>query len=968
MKKTTLFLLAIVLHTIAVGVIIVSFLPMAKWYFENPIFPASNLNVEAKPLWGVDFYYTVTLTRLLRENFTLPPAGWGYAWFTGWPLLSNYPLLHYYVIAPLSYFFGLIPAVKLWMLVSSTLFFVGLYATCYALSRNIAFSLILAIAAIYSVGTYGTLMWGGSLPNHATQAFLPWVVFFLILYLKKQRVSYLLLSSLLTGLAILGHPQIVIAYIYPFSAILLVFSFWGIPLLSRIKALFIFVSISFLIGLPVLYTSMGDALKVLVVTNSTEVASSTVRIPSAESGAIAAFHKAQPLRIYGDTNTTVFVFLGAAAFFFLVVLFLKRQVRLLLSILPFLILTLYSAVYIWIFSYGISIYHGGWYRLFWVPPLWLGMLASSLWGSAQVSLREGAVRFVRYVFPIGSLAILLLGSFFLLSFSKDVKERIIPRSNPSSAFPDILNMHTDSLGQERLKKELVPSWIPQDEIHFRIYGSDQTVNIWWNSLFKMPLARGYLDAPVSAQHRGYFFWLDAALSQDSITGEDQLVGSFKYPPSIALNNTLFLIDWYAIKFFEAGHAGPTVYAPLPKWLSTDFYMNQGIELEFNKEKYNTGGQTLHYYQLRDQYVSPILLATNAPTLGVIATDQGYETVVRGLADMNLGSKEVIPIKLGSDINKLSTSDLTSMDALILYDYTYSNRESAFGRIGDYVGQGKKVFIDSGVEVKESQDNGPLPEIFPIEKTFRKPIGASWNIEMSDERFIEGVDFSQFDPPLFDTAEWKFSHPQELSDVRSNTQIILKNHGIPLMISQRLGEGEVVWSGLNFPYHVIRFHNHQEVQLFKNIITYLMKDAPQSTFQSNTSAHPAYEASFKSAQKREVRTTGAFGVLFKEQAYPGWIAKAVSGGKNQNLKIFKAGPAYPGFMYVRLPLTGVHTTVTFTYVGSLASWVLSLLSLFVVFALIEEALLGGRILGRLRKAAWKMAYNRTTTWWKKEDEE
>jgi len=964
MKKYISILTLVILHIAAVVVIVAAFWPLAQWYFENPTVPASNVNSQARPLWGVDFYYTVTLVSLLKDNFVLPPTGWGYQWFTGWPLLSSYPILHYYFIVPFTHFFDLISAVKIWMLVSFALFFIGLYASFYLLSRNIAFAVVLAIAAIYSVGVYGTLMWGGSLPSHATQAFLPWVVFFLLLYLKKKRISYLLLASLLNGFAIWAHPQIVIAYIYPFAAILLVFSFWGMPLLSRIKSLFVFVGISFLIGLPLVYGSMGEAFKVFFVTNSVEVASSTARTPSATADAIAAFHRAQPARIYVDTNTTTFVFLAASFFVFLIVLLFKRQGKLLLSVLPFLVLALYSVVYVWIFSYGVSIYHGGWYRLFWVTPFWLGLLGSSFWGIAQESFPEKVVnlKHVRMVFlTFISFGIVIFGYISLTTFSKKIQERIIPRSTPSSAYPDILNLYKKNQQLGELKGRMIPSWIDGSNTHYRLYTGDQTINIWWNALYKMPLARGYLDPPVSITNKGYFFLVDASLNQQTGTGEDQLVGEFKYPEPVALNNTLYFVDWYAIKYIESG---PTMaaYTPLPNSFSNGTYIKRDERIDFNNKKYNKGDMSLHYYEVDDGYTSPILLATNAPTLGIIASEIGYETIIRGLADMNLSSKQVIPIKLGQYIDRLKSSDFAAIDALIVYDYNYSDKGNAYRLLSDYLKKGKKLFIDTGVEVKEATSTD-LPEIFPMNQSERKPLGKTWDFELGESGLMKDIDFSVFDPPIFDDQAWSITYPLDDSDVREGSTILLKNKGKPVMISYSIEGGQVIWSGINLPYHVIRKHNVEEVRFFKNIIQRLVDGTERSA------KVPIYESEFINPQKRQVTTQGGKGILFKEQGYPGWRANAESSKSKENVKIYKAGPAYPGFMYVRLPENMVQKEgkITFSYHGSNIAWILSIGSFVLAIFITEEALFKGIILGRLRRLAWRKLRMSVNAWWRREDE-
>ena len=960
MKKAAEVLLLSILHLIAIGLIIYAFLPIAEWYFQNPTLPASNLFDEAKPLWGVDFYYTASIVSLLRDNIVLPPSGWGYAWFTGWPILSNYPILTYYLILPFTFFYPLIASIKLWMVISLGFYIIGIYACCYIVSRNIILSASIAIAGIYSIGVYGALMWGGSLPNHATQAFLPWTLFFIILYLQRQAIRYLFFSAIVAGFAIWSHPQIVIAYIYPSSLILIFFWFLGPRFIQRIKAILIFLSISFAIALPFSYPFLGSILDVFIVKDSYNIASSTVAgAPSKVAKEIIAFHRAQPYRIFTDSNTTLFLVLGICLAFYLIILLFKNRIRSLLYVAPFLVLALYFVVYIWMFAYGISIFHGGWYRLFWVIPLGVGLLAASFWGAAQKSFLDILNKFRLGFFSllIISIGIGLIG-YFSINSSWDVYDRIIARSTPSSAFPDKLNMRNEQKSFESLKTELVPEWLNTNNTNYRLYVADQTINIWWNSFYKMPLARGYLD-PLFPD-AGYVFLVDASLNQDLATGKDQLAGSFKYPDEIAFNNTLFLVDWYAIKYFEAGPTA-AAYNPLPKSLTNETYIAREQEFNFNTERYTKTNQVLHYYELKDEFVAPILSATNAKTLGIIASDRGYETVIRGIADMNMSSKQFIPIKLGQYIDKLKTSDVSAMDALIVYDYNYSNKGNAYRLLTDFVKKGKKVFIDTGVEVKEASTPDTLPEIFPIEKTIRKPLGTTWDFEIADKTLTQGANFTKFDPPLFDAAPWNISYPPQKEDIRDGTNIILKNHGIPVMISQTVGDGQVIWSGINLPYHAIRSHNVEEVRFFKNIIEKLLEGAAIE--------EPTYEAKFINPQKRQIVFHHATGVLFKEQSFPGWGAKIGFGSPSQGLKIYKVGPANPGFMYVRVPTKYAQkeTTIAFTYSGSFTTWFLSIISFLIIVFLLEEILIGGRIIGRLRRLAWKRAHGRVKSWWGREDE-
>jgi hypothetical protein len=609
------------------------------------------------------------------------------------------------------------------------------------------------------------------------------------------------------------------------------------------------------------------------------------------------------------------------------------------------------------FAYGYSIYHGGWYRLFWAVPLWLGMLVAALWGAGEDGIRTLFKKKHFYLIPHFTISFLVLVIAFtaFLNYFGGIRDKIIPRSNTSSAYPNILNLRTSEKDRAELKKILIPLWMNGEDKQHRMYAGDQTINIWWNSLYSIPVARGYFDPPVSSQNKGYFFLTDASLSQSTKGGgEDQLVGEFNYPPEAALSNTLYFVDWYSIKYIESGPS-MAAYTPLPKSFNNNTYIKQDERLDFNMEKYNTGDMSLHYYEVKDKYTSPILSGTNAKTLGIIASDTGYETIIRGMADMNMSSKLVIPIKLGQYIDRLKSSDFLAVDGLIVYDYNYSNKENAYRLLSDYLKKGKKLFIDTGVEVKEANGTD-LPEIFPMGRAERKPLGKTWDFEVVGSELVNDIDFSLFDPPIFNEEAWSIAYPLDAEDVREGSNILLKDKGKPVVISYAVDGGQVIWSGFNLPYHTIRSHNSEEVRFFKKIIEELLGG-------NSITEAPVYDAQFINPQKREIIVQNAKGVIFREQAYDGWSA-SVNG---QSTRIFKAGPAYPGFMYVKLPDSAKqNAVVTFNYGGSLKSWIVFIIASILVTIIMEETLLKGAILGRFYKSIFRKSHKRIKTWWGKED--
>lgn len=944
--KGTILLVLAACHALAVGVIFYVLLPLAKWY------------VNYRPIWGVDFFLSVNIASLLNQHMTFPYASWNYAGFAGWPQFL-YPMLSSYFISFLSNFYDLFFSAQIMVMVSSLLFVIGAYFLFYIVSKNIALSLILAVFVGLSGGVYQTLTWAGSLPSYASQMALPWALGFFAWFIKSDNTKLLLASSLISGISIWIHPLVYLVYILPSVAILNFLTFEkGIRIFAKIKVFFLFVLISLLIGLPQFYQAFGSALKSAVKTDYGKSALSTTDSSLSQTQIdIANFNKKQVKRVVSDNNQALFIVLPILATLFIASTVISRRASSFIKALPYLGLTGYFAFYIWLFGQGISIYHGGWYRLYWSVPIWVGILASGFWYESWRNLHKAvASSYLKHVFYLVSSALLLfLGYFLYIAFSdKLMTTSLVYRSQVSSAYPDVLNLKVSDSEREELKGRLIPSWINGDDTNWRLYDGDQTVNIWWNSVFKMPLARGYIDPPISNSKKGFSFLLDSGLSEEE--GEPQLTKVFNFPSEVASSITLFLIDWNGIRYFEGPHVG-NVSKALPRYLEEQL-VKRSERKDFSNQRYSKRPVTLNFIEFKNDVTSPILSGTNVPTIGIFASENGYEIVTRALAERgNLNSTSLIFLNLGKNIDEYKASELTKFDALYLHDYGYKNQKKAFEALRKFLESGKKVYIDTGTEVPET--NGDVPgDLFPVKTLTRLGQGKEWQLENTEKSYSDGVDFAKFSPPIFDDSDWSISYA-EGEDAYSDSKVILKNKGKIIMASRKVGSGEVIWGGFNLAYHIIRNHNYDETKLFQNILSQMVdlnkKQLPQST------------VSFINPNERIIKTA-AHGVLFKEQAFDGWTASLLdeTGDEEQKLKIYSAGPTYPGFMYVLLP-TDQMSEVKFVFSGSTQNKVLIIVSMLTVIFLFEEVALGGILLGRLRRLLWHDTKKRISHWWQKEEE-
>lgn len=945
-KLLLLLTAKILAHAISLAAIFYMFWPIARWYLGY------------LPLWGIDFFLTATITEQINSNFVLPHAFWNYAGFAGWPAFY-YPSLHPYVIHFINQSYELVKSIQYWMIASAFLFTAGSYFLFYLVSRNFVLSAILASAVALSAGVYETLTWAGGLPSFATQAFFPWGMAFLVLFLRSRNIRYLLISALVSGISIWGHPVIFLAYIAPAAVILIFTSFSGrgLEIGYKIKSAFIFFMIVLLVALPLLYPSLvkfspGSFFQI----NTEKQALSTTTNPEkiAYEKGLRALARDQVKRIFIDNNWVPFYLLILTFTIFVCGLGIRRKIKPIVDMLPFVLIAGFFWFYIWLFGEGVSIYHGGWYRLFWSPPVWVGMLAAALFGSGIGQINSFLKsRLFRFAIVLGStMAVFVVGYPFLKENTYILTlSRLSGVSLDSSAYPDIINLEVSDSAREKLKARLVPKWLDGDDTNWRLYDGDQTVNLWWNSLFKMPLARGYLDPP---NERGYIFWLDAALSQ--VEGKPQLSAAFQYPQETAISNALFLIDWNSVRYFEGGHVNDTV-SPMPSYLE-NFIVNRTEVLDFNDKKYTRNRpMTLNYFELKDEVTSPILLATNASTLGIFASDNGYESVIRSIAEKdNVNSKRLIPVKLGRVVDSYSLSGLKQFNALYLYDYDFKNGDRVFKRLTEYVSGGGKVFVETGVEVKNS--SGDLPEFFPVKKVERKGAEKEWEIEKGEAAFFDKVDVSNFSPLEYDSGQWNVSYAKD-DDLRAGAKVILKNRGKIIAAYQKIGAGEVYWFGFNQAYHLTRFHNPNEATFFHNILKNLVDFTEKPS--------PQWEVNFVNSNKRKINFTEARGVLFKEQAYGGWSAKFKGeDGQTRNLKIYKAGPAIPGFMYV--PLGDLPKgEVTFEFTGSVVHKIIILVSIVSALIVLDVAVINGVVLGKFAKLLHMRFRRRIHGWWMSEDD-
>jgi hypothetical protein len=955
------------LHGVALLGVVIFILPLANWYIHK------------KVTLGVDFFNSATYVKLLASDWQFRAGGWKDVWFSGAPLASDYPSLHFYFIAPLVSKFGLVTAVRVYMMVTVMIFAAGAYASYWKLGHNRALAFILAVGVGWSVGVWGALIWGGSLPFFASQLFFPVAMWMAIGYLQSKSERWWWSLVVWTGLAYFGHPLVVATYIYPVVTVL----FWLWPryeekFLNRMKRWIGWILLSTGMGIVEVRTLLSGVAgilweKVLYFFGATHEAAGRLNDLSVAADAAVGeknFAKSQLASIVTQTNEIVFLFLIVAGLMWLVALLVRKKKKTAFRFLPMLGVVGYVIGYIALYAYGIPLFHGGWYRTFWAVPLVVGGLAAGLWGTSWVGFWDRVAYVSKRTRYLQMVLSGLCGAVFFAvwvvvwpKMSSGVVAGLESRSTSSSAFPDAINT-LGSIGEiTNLARKMTPNWMDTATFQYRLYANDATVNIWWNAFYNLPLVRGYIDPPLNTAQRWGLFWIDSVMGVGKESDRSSLQIDWGVPEHIVEKNALYLIDWYAVRYLEGNHASQSSSALAKNVIGENLVArNEEVKVFGTINRYGTASgkeewnpdlpQSLNYYEIKPELVSPVLRTANAKAIMMVGSDNAYDSLTRFMGMKNFNSRMVVLAKGPENVDELSVEELRKFDALFLYDYKVGSLGRGWAVVEKYLKGGGAVFVETGTEFASSQ--GEQPWFFPVKSLIRSGLGKEWDGQV-DERFAKDVNVNSFSPLVYNGQAWNISHPDGDGGLTEGSEVLMRQRGIPVMAINEKWGGKLVWSGLNLPYHIIRDYNEFESNLLTNVLVYLT-----GSWVDNPGV--SVKAGRENARRYWIEGSGK-GVLFKQQYFPGWQAE-VDGTK---AKIYPAGPSYPGFMYV--PLTNMGSQpgnhrIEFKYYGDVQVWMWYVLSFGILVIGIDKIVIGGVIASRFHRLRARLT-RPMGEWWERD---
>lgn len=403
------------------------------------------------------------------------------------------------------------------------------------------------------------------------------------------------------------------------------------------------------------------------------------------------------------------------------------------------------------------------------------------------------------------------------------------------------------------------------------------------------------------------------------------------------NETRFLLDWYALKYVF-------VFEP---HFNINKFLNHPDEFSVVQKK-DTPGANMAQFEYRNP--SPIVSATNTPTMLVVGAYGEYDVFLRTLAQAGLNSKKIIPIFSSKNIDSFSLEELKKFDLVFLYNYSYSNFAEMEKVLSDYLQSGGKVMVET-FRGKEAE-SAKLPQFFPAARTKKTDVPPNWGFTARESNFLKEVNLNGFAEASYLGSPWHVSLSAK-ADLAPEAEVILENQQGILLAAKKFGQGKIIWSGINFPFHVSDKKSPEEIKLFQNIMAWFdigQEYPPVSTVYKFI--HP---------EKREIQILApAKGILFKETGFMDWQAPG---------KIYFAGP---GFMYIPLTGTNFPKTIILEYHLSLIEklgFILAILVWLYFVILLLEMIIGRSVISSRLASLLKKSrlLSGASGWWDKEEE-
>jgi hypothetical protein len=431
--------------------------------------------------------------------------------------------------------------------------------------------------------------------------------------------------------------------------------------------------------------------------------------------------------------------------------------------------------------------------------------------------------------------------------------------------------------------------------------------------------------------------------------------------------------------------GPELVNNLARWFGVNYiFFNEHTDLKFfHKEGWELWDGNWKEGVLKFLEENSLVELTTRPSVLVIGQDEvgAYNQVFRlGMLGI-FPYKEAILVWGRGEVDGYEAAELSQFDVLLLHGYTYKNRQKADKLLKNYAMSGGKVFIDTGWQYTvpdwETKSEEIALEVIPFKKLLWRDLGKTGDFVLENKKIGGWADVSQFTPLVWGDQPWSVS-TAEKSDFKDWTKVVLSVEGYPLIVAGEVGEGRVIWSGMNIFPHVKQGEktNNEELKLLANLFSWLVEGKTKESFPVTYKRENPDRVEFM--VEKDLPNGG--NLLWKEAYYPDFRARLLTVRGNQlgatNLKTYRAGPS---FVLIKTPELKRGDRIVYEYRQPLSEKIffgVSLLTLLFLLVMAAEGILlrEKSFFGRFVKAGegklnfllfrlWKKPF----AWWRREEE-
>jgi hypothetical protein len=336
-----------------------------------------------------------------------------------------------------------------------------------------------------------------------------------------------------------------------------------------------------------------------------------------------------------------------------------------------------------------------------------------------------------------------------------------------------------------------------------------------------------------------------------------------------------------------------------------------------------------------------------PAVLVIGSQKAraYEPFFRVSVNGGYNYDDGILVQGKENIDSYNLAELKKFNSVVLFGYSYNNRNAAYRMLDQYVKEGGNLYISTGWQFTDKDwQLKDSPEFFPVN-------GVTWSAEQKPDgtytidnaEIGARVNPSALPPLTWGNEAWGVSIPR--GGIKEWAKPVLTYDGTPLIVAGTYGNGRVVWSGVNLPGHIHAFgYLNDEITLFNNILRWLGHGQPGEEETQTQKMTIARDYPDKVQFTFTEGATSESLLYWRETEYPSWNATLIQpNNQKQKVAIYRAGP---GFMLMRLPALTSGSQLILEFHPGLRTFFGRILSCITLITLIAYVVFGTKIFNKL----------------------